>query len=129
MWTSVRSAHTTLTRANVRQRPGCGGGGASNRAPRRNEGRQVAAGPAYSDRVQDEAPKIWQATLQALNDGGIPAPQRAFLAQATLVAMVEETALIAVPDDFTKDIVERRTRGAHRGALSAQTGGEVRLSR
>lgn len=78
--------------------------------------------------MQDEAPKIWQATLHALNEGGIPAPQRAFLAQATLVGMLEDTALIAVPDDFTKDIVETRAREALIEALSAQTGVEVRLA-
>ena len=124
----MRSAHTTLTRANVRQRPAVEAVEHREPGPAPQRGAAGRCGPAYSDRVQDEAPKIWQATLQALNDGGIPAPQRAFLAQATLVAMVEETALIAVPDDFTKDIVERRAREALIEALSAQTGGEVRLA-
>lgn len=75
---------------------------------------------AYSDGVQEEAPKVWQATLQALNTAGVPAPQRAFLAQASLVGMLKETALIAVPDEFTKDIVETlSSRGSHHCALRA----------
>ncbi len=78
--------------------------------------------------MQEDAPQIWQATLRALNEAGLPAPQRAFLAQAALVGMLGDTALIAVPDDFTKDIVERRAREALTEALSAQMSKDVRLA-
>ena len=71
--------------------------------------------------MQDEAPQIWQATLRSLSEAGLPAPQRAFLAQASLVGMLGDTALIAVPDEFTKDIVESRARESLVEALSAQT--------
>ena len=83
---------------------------------------------AYSDVVQEEATQIWQATLRSLNEGGLPAPQRAFLAQASLMGMLGDTALIAVPDEFTKDIVESRARESLVEALSAQTGKDVRLA-
>ncbi len=135
MWTFSHSICTLLTRDNViavtpdtpgqRGKPG-------QTSHSRSWSAFAASGPlgsnAYSNRVQDEAPKIWQATLQALHEAGIPAPQRAFLAQATLVGMLEDTALIAAPDDFTKDIVETRVRGALIKALSEQTGVEVRLA-
>ncbi len=78
--------------------------------------------------MQEEAPQIWQATLRSLLEAGLPAPQRAFLAQASLVGMLGDTALIAVPDEFTKDIVESRAREPLIDALSHQTGKDVRLA-
>ncbi|NYE01028.1 chromosomal replication initiator protein [Kineosphaera limosa] len=78
--------------------------------------------------MQDEAPQIWQATLHALNEAGLPAPQRAFLAQASLVGMLGDTALVAVPDDFTKEIVETKARESLIAALSSTIGRGVRLA-
>lgn len=76
----------------------------------------------------DEPGRIWGATLRALDQAGIPAPQRAFLRQATLVGVLDTTALIAVPDDFTKEIVESRARDYLVKALTEQVGREVRLA-
>lgn len=75
-----------------------------------------------------EPGRIWGATLRALDQAGIPAPQRAFLRQATLVGVLDTTALIAVPDDFTKEIVETRARDRLVRALTEQVGHEVRLA-
>ncbi len=75
-----------------------------------------------------EPGRIWGATLRALDQAGIPAPQRAFLRQATLVGVLDTTALIAVPDDFTKEIVESRARDRLVRALTEQVGHEVRLA-
>ena len=61
-------------------------------------------------RTQIEFAQIWQHTLEALDADGIPVQQRAFLALARLVGLLDETALIAVPNDFTKDVVETRVR-------------------
>ncbi len=78
--------------------------------------------------VQEDSAQMWKATLRSLHDSGIPAPQRAFLAQAVLVGLLDSTALIAVPDEFTKEIVETRVRQALTDALSTQLGSEVRLA-
>ena len=75
-----------------------------------------------------EPGRIWGATLRALDQAGVPAPQRAFLRQATLVGVLDTTALIAVPDDFTKEIVETRARDRLVRALTEQVGHEVRLA-
>jgi len=72
--------------------------------------------------------QIWGTTLEALDSDGIPVQQRAFLSLARLVGLLDETALIAVPNDFTKDIVETRLRQRVTETLSAQLGHEVRLA-
>ena len=78
--------------------------------------------------VQDDSARIWAATLRSLQEAGIPAPQRAFLAQCVLVGVLDSTAIIAVPDEFTKEIVETRVRESLTESLSAQTGTEMRLA-
>ncbi len=78
--------------------------------------------------VQDDSARIWAATLRSLQEAGIPAPQRAFLAQCVLVGVLDSTAIIAVPDEFTKEIVETRVRESLIESLSAQTGTEMRLA-
>ncbi|MFW5470327.1 chromosomal replication initiator protein DnaA [Knoellia sp. CPCC 206435] len=72
--------------------------------------------------------QIWRTTLDALDSDGIPVQQRAFLSLARLVGLIDETALIAVPNDFTKDIVETRLRDRVTETLSSQLGHDVRLA-
>ena len=72
--------------------------------------------------------QIWRTTLDALDSDGIPVQQRAFLSLARLVGLLDETALIAVPNDFTKEIVETKLRQRVTETLGAQLGHEVRLA-
>jgi chromosomal replication initiator protein len=72
--------------------------------------------------------QIWQNTLSALDADGIPAQQRAFLSLARLVGLLDGTALVKVPNDFTKDVVETRVREQVTRALSSQLGTDVRLA-
>jgi len=72
--------------------------------------------------------RLWRTTLDALDADGIPVQQRAFLSLARLVGLLDDTALIAVPNDFTKDIVETRLRERVRDTLGDQLGREVRLA-
>ena len=72
--------------------------------------------------------QVWQNTLSALDADGIPAQQRAFLSLARLVGLLDGTALLAVPNDFTKDVVETRVREQVTRALSSQLGSDVRLA-
>src|SRR5699024_5860647 len=59
---------------------------------------------------------------------GVPVTRRAFLSMARLVGLLDDTALIAVPDDFSKNFVEQRLRMHVTQALSDQLGREVRLA-
>ena len=72
--------------------------------------------------------QIWRTTLDALDSDGIPVQQRAFLSLAKLVGLLDDTVLIAVPNDFTKDIVETRLRDRVTDTLSQQLGHTVRLA-
>jgi len=71
---------------------------------------------------------IWHNTLIALDSDGLPASQRAFLHQAKFMGLLDQTALLAVPDQFTKEFVETRVRQQVVAALSSQLGTEVRLA-
>ncbi|MBM6403472.1 chromosomal replication initiator protein DnaA [Phycicoccus sp. CSK15P-2] len=72
--------------------------------------------------------ELWQATLEALDEDGIAVQQRAFLSLARLVGLLDDTALIAVPNDFTKDQVETRLRDRVTQTLSERIGRDVRLA-
>ncbi|MBM6401250.1 chromosomal replication initiator protein DnaA [Phycicoccus sonneratiae] len=72
--------------------------------------------------------QVWRATLEALDEDGIPVQQRAFLSLARLVGLLDDTALIAVPNDFTKDIVETRLRERVTQTLGDRLGRDVRLA-
>ena len=72
--------------------------------------------------------QLWRTTLEVLDSDGIPVQQRAFLSLAKLVGLLDDTALIAVPNDFTKDIVETRLRERVTATLGSQLGRDVRLA-
>jgi chromosomal replication initiator protein len=78
--------------------------------------------------VQVDFGHVWHNTLTALDANGLPPTQRAFLRQAKFVGLLEKTALLAVPDEYTKDIVETRMRQQVVMALSSQLGMEIRLA-
>ena len=72
--------------------------------------------------------EVWRTTLNTLDADGVPVTRRAFLSMARLVGLLDDTALIAVPDDFSKNFVEQRLRMHVTQALSEQLGREVRLA-
>jgi chromosomal replication initiator protein len=72
--------------------------------------------------------QLWRTTLEVLDSDGIPVQQRAFLSLARLVGLLDDTVLLAVPNDFTKDVVESRLRDVVTTTLGAQLGREVRLA-
>jgi len=72
--------------------------------------------------------RVWQATVSTLGDAGLTAQQRAFLRLARLVGLIDNTALVAVPNDYTKDVLEQRLRAQVADALGAQLDREVRLA-
>jgi len=71
---------------------------------------------------------VWHNTLTALDTNGLPPTQRALLHQAKFVGLLEQTALLAVPDEYTKEVVETKVREQVVMALSSQLGIEIRLA-
>jgi chromosomal replication initiator protein len=61
---------------------------------------------------------VWTATTDELADEIVSAQQRAYLRLTRLRAIVEDTALLSVPDAFTRDVIESRLRPAITEALT-----------
>jgi chromosomal replication initiator protein len=72
--------------------------------------------------------QIWQNTISTLDADGLPARERAFLTLARFSGLLDGTALIKVPNEYTKDVVETRVRDEVTHALSSQLGTTVQLA-
>jgi chromosomal replication initiator protein len=72
--------------------------------------------------------RIWHGTLSALGDAGLSGQQHAFLRLAKLVGLLDSTALLAVPNELTKDVLEQRMRAQVTDALGAQLDREIRIA-
>ena len=70
----------------------------------------------------------WNRSLAGLGDDTLPPQQRAFLQLSRPLALVEDTALFAVPNEFAKEILETRLRPLITEALSQQYGREIRIA-
>jgi chromosomal replication initiator protein len=72
--------------------------------------------------------QVWAQTIATLSDGTLTPQQRAFFDLTHPEAIVGDTALVAVPNEFTKDVLETRLRPMVLQALAATLGREVRLA-
>lgn len=75
-----------------------------------------------------ELADVWPEVLATLSDGVLTPQQRAFVALTRPLGLVEGTALVAAPNDFTKDVLETRLRPMVIEALTATMGREIRLA-
>jgi chromosomal replication initiator protein len=75
-----------------------------------------------------ELGEVWAKAIDSLNESSLTPQQRAFVRLTRPLGLVEGTALIAAPNDFTKDVLETRLRPLVTAALSAQLGTEIRLA-
>ncbi|MEV0728630.1 chromosomal replication initiator protein DnaA [Polymorphospora sp. NPDC050346] len=71
---------------------------------------------------------VWTAATDELADEIVSAQQRAYLRMTRLRAIVEDTALLAVPDAFTRDVIESRLRPAITEALSRRLGRSIQVA-
>ncbi|HEY0700460.1 MAG TPA: chromosomal replication initiation protein, partial [Micromonospora sp.] len=71
---------------------------------------------------------VWLATTDELTDEIVSAQQRAYLRLTRLRAIVEDTALLSVPDAFTRDVIESRLRPAITEALSRRFGRPIQVA-
>jgi chromosomal replication initiator protein len=72
--------------------------------------------------------QTWAQAIATLSDGSLTPQQRAFVNLTRPLGLVEDTALIAAPNEFTKDVLETRLRPVVVEALSAMLGREIRLA-
>ena len=77
---------------------------------------------------ENELTPYWEAALASLTEEELPAQQRAFVTLTQPLGLVGDTALVAAPNDFTKDVLETRLRPIVVRALTATIGQDVRLA-
>jgi chromosomal replication initiator protein len=82
-----------------------------------------AAAPAAEVDLQD----VWARSLAVLEDTVSP-QQRAFVRLSSLDGVVGETALLSVPNEFAKDVIEQRLRQVVTAILAEQLGREIRIA-
>lgn len=71
---------------------------------------------------------LWRRALDALDASGVTPQYRAFVRLTRLVGLLDGTALLAAPNDLTKEFLEQRMRQTVTDLLRAEFGHPVRLA-
>lgn len=71
---------------------------------------------------------VWRDATEEIADEIVSAQQRAYLRRTRLRAIVEDTALLSVPDAFTRDQIEWKLRPAITDALSRRLGRAIQVA-
>jgi chromosomal replication initiator protein len=82
-------------------------------------------------RVPDETvdlEALWSHAIDGLADSAVTPQQRAWLRTTRPLGLLDDTALLAAPNDFTKDVLETRLRPLITAALSALLGRDIRVA-
>ena len=94
-------------------------------------GRILTVPPVDNERgIMDEQQlrDVWSQAIDSLSAGTLTGQQRAFLLLTRPLGIVGDTALIAAPNDYTKDMVETRLAPPICDALSGILGADIRLA-
>jgi chromosomal replication initiator protein len=70
---------------------------------------------------------VWARSLEGL-PGGLPPQQRAWLSMTRPLGLLGDTALLAAPNDFAKEVIESRLRTLITQALSRELGREIMVA-
>jgi chromosomal replication initiator protein len=94
--------------------------------------RGVRVSAPYENGTQEtgaELAALWARTLERLAGQSEVTPQfQAWLSLTRPIALVEDTAVLAAPHEFAKDVLESRLRPALTAALAAEIGRDVRVA-
>jgi chromosomal replication initiator protein len=88
-----------------------------------NDVGEASMGPGGMDLAS-----VWRDATAEIADGIMSAQQRAYLRETRLRAIVEDTALLSVPDAFTRDQIEMKLRPAITDALSRRLGRAIQVA-
>jgi chromosomal replication initiator protein len=80
----------------------------------------VAAGDDFST--------VWSRALEALDDAGVSPQQKAFVRLTRLLGVLDGTALLSAPNDFTRDVIEQRLAAPITEALTIALGTPIQLA-
>ncbi|MBK5308154.1 MAG: chromosomal replication initiator protein DnaA [Frankiaceae bacterium] len=75
-----------------------------------------------------ELEEVWARALDGLSDGQLSPQHRAWVGLTRPLGLVEDTALLAAPNEFAKDVLESRLRPMIADALSTAYGREIRVA-
>ena len=71
---------------------------------------------------------VWQRCLASFGDGVLSPQNRAWIGLTRPLGLVESTALLAAPNEFTKELLDSRYRSLIAEALSAQLGEPIQVA-
>jgi chromosomal replication initiator protein len=72
--------------------------------------------------------EVWARALEGLSDEALPPQQRVWMRLTQPLALVQDTAVLATPNEFTRTLLESRLRPLIIEALSRQLGREIRVA-
>ena len=84
-----------------------------------------------SERVPEETvdlDALWSHAIDGLADSTVTPQQRAWLRTTRPLGLLDGTALLAAPNEFTKDVLETRLRPMITTTLSELLGREIRVA-
>ncbi|MFF3668373.1 chromosomal replication initiator protein DnaA [Microtetraspora malaysiensis] len=76
----------------------------------------------------DDLNEVWARALGTLLDEGVSGQQRAFLQMTQPSGLINDTILLAAPNDFAKEVIEVRLRPLIAHALSQEFGRPMRIA-
>jgi chromosomal replication initiator protein len=71
---------------------------------------------------------VWIRAIAELDDEALPAQHRAWMRLTRPLALVQDTAVLATPNDFAREVLDTKLRPVIMDALSRQLGREVRVA-
>ena len=71
---------------------------------------------------------LWAHAIEGLADSTVTPQQRAWLRTTRPLGLLDGTALLAAPNEFTKDVLETRLRPMITTALSGLLGRDIRVA-
>jgi chromosomal replication initiator protein len=75
-----------------------------------------------------ELVSVWNRARPRFDDPSIRPQQKAWIGLTRPLGLVEDTALLAAPNDFAKDYLENRLRPLIASVLSEELGREIRVA-
>src|SRR5213080_5071672 len=71
---------------------------------------------------------VWTRAIADLDDDVLPAQHRAWMRLTKPLALVQDTAVLATPNDFAREVLDTKLRPVIVEALSRQLGRDVRVA-
>ncbi len=77
---------------------------------------------------RQDLPAVWRRAIGSLADDALSRQHRAWVDLTRPLGLVGDTALLAAPNEFAKDVLDSRLRPLLAGALSAAYGRDIRVA-